>query len=164
MNDPEVVQYLVVRPPITREAEEAWYDSVVKDLNTVFFAIHAITPEKKLIGNCSVGMRWKDRVGSLGIAIGEKEFWGKGFGTEAMRLLVDYSFETLNLQKVELEVHGFNERAFKCYEKVGFKEEARRREAKFINGEYTDSVLMGLLREDWIPLEQISELNKESEV
>ncbi len=82
--------------------------------------------------------------------IGEKEFLGKGFGTEALNLLIINSFNTLNLNRVELEVHDFNTRAYKSYLKLGFQEVGRRRKADYINGKYSDSIIMGLLKEEWM--------------
>ena len=80
-----------------------------------------------------------------------KEYWGKGFGTEALRVLIgEFAFKTLNLHLIELEVLSSNSRAYKCYEKAGFKEVGRWREAHFVNGEYVDGIIMDILRSEWI--------------
>jgi RimJ/RimL family protein N-acetyltransferase len=151
MNDPEITQYLVMVRPLTREMEEEWYDNIKN--RDDFFLFSIFVPEEndedKLIGNCSIGVNWRYKVGKCGIVIGEKEFHGKGYGTEAMKLLIKYGFDTLNLNRIELETHEFNERAYKSYLKVGFKEEGRRRQAHYINGKYHDSSMMGILREEW---------------
>ncbi|MGQ9667827.1 MAG: GNAT family N-acetyltransferase [Anaerolineae bacterium] len=63
---------------------------------------------------------WKNRLGVLGIAIGEKRFWNRGLGTKAVRTLLRFAFLELNLHRVELEVYDFNPRAMRCYEKAGF--------------------------------------------
>ncbi|MHA1647370.1 MAG: GNAT family N-acetyltransferase [Promethearchaeota archaeon] len=105
--------------------------------------------EQRIIGNCSIRLDWKNRVGSLGIMIGEKSAWNKGYGTEAMKLLVEYGFRELNMNRIELEVFASNPRAKRCYEKVGFKEEGCKRQAQFINGKYIDEYFMSIIRLEW---------------
>ena len=85
----------------------------------------------------------------LGIAIGEKEYWGQGYGTEATRLLVDYGFNLLNLNSIMLGAFVFNERAIACYKKVGFKEIGWRRQARIIGGQKYDVLLMDILAEEF---------------
>ena len=92
---------------------------------------------------------WKDRVGTCGIFIGDKNEQGKGYGTEAMKLLLGYGFNTLNLNRLDLKVNDFNSRAIKCYQNLGFVEEGRMREASFVNGKYHDQILMSILRKEW---------------
>ncbi|MHA2036691.1 MAG: GNAT family N-acetyltransferase [Promethearchaeota archaeon] len=151
MNDPEIIQYLTIFRPITREMEEDWYNDMQKRENNILFSI--ITLDEKnneiLIGNCDISVDWKNRIGNCGIVIGEKNYHGKGYGTEAMKLLVNYGFETLNLNRIELEVHSFNSRALKSYIKVGFKEEVTRRQAVYINGIYHDSIVLSILKDEW---------------
>ncbi|MHA2257274.1 MAG: GNAT family N-acetyltransferase [Promethearchaeota archaeon] len=151
MTDPEITQYLSIFRPITREMEEDWYNQLQKRANDFLFSILRIDNEfsDELIGNCDINVDWKNRVGSCGIVIGEKIHHGKGYGTEAMRLLVNYGFSTLNLNRIELQAHSFNVRALKSYEKVGFKKEGTRRDAIYINGEYYDSIVLGILKEEW---------------
>jgi RimJ/RimL family protein N-acetyltransferase len=95
--------------------------------------------------NCN----WVDRCAVLGIDIHKPEDWGKGYGSEAVRLLLDFAFKNLNFNRVELEVLDFNERAAKCYRKVGFKEIGRKRQARFIDGRYRDALLMDILKDEW---------------
>ncbi|MBY8984182.1 MAG: GNAT family N-acetyltransferase [Candidatus Lokiarchaeota archaeon] len=151
MTDPEITQYLRVFRPITREMEEDWYNSMIKRENNILFSIVIPDDENNdiLIGNCDIDVDWKNRVGNVGIVIGEKECHGKGYGTEAMKLLVDYGFTTLNLNRIELETHGFNLRALKTYTKLGFKKEVTRRHAVYINGVYHDSIMLSILRDEW---------------
>ena len=150
-NDPEITQYLITYRPLTRDMEEEWFDNLNKNGNRIVFSIQILKEngESQLIGNCGVVINWKDRVGILGITIGDVKSQGMGYGTEAMELLVKYCFTTLNLNRVELEVHSFNLRGLKLYKKLGFIEEGRRRKATFIKGKYHDEILMGLLREEW---------------
>ena len=88
----------------------------------------------------------------LGIAIGDKDYWGKGYGQEAIRLLLNYGFNLLNLNNIMLGVFAFNERAIHCYQKVGFREIGRRRQARIIGGIKYDAVLMDILAEEFQPV------------
>jgi len=92
---------------------------------------------------------WNDRVGTCGIFVGDKKEQGKGYGTEAMKLLLEYGFNTLNLNRLDLKVNDFNLRAIKCYQRLGFVEEGRMRQSCFRNGEYHDQIIMSILRSEW---------------
>ena len=157
-NDPSMLQYLGMIRPITLENEEQWYENAIKNQNAVYFAILLIDEDKDkdkdhLIGNCSVRIDWRNKLGHIGITIGEKNLWGKGYGTEAMQLLVNYSFQTLNIHKIELQVYDFNTRAIKSYTKLGFKEEGILRKSHYVNGKYVDLIEMGLLKDEWKPIQ-----------
>lgn len=91
------------------------------------------------------------RIGKVdvGIGIGEKAYWGKGYGREAMRLLLAHVFDDLGFQRVGLDTWGGNERALRSYEACGFRIEGRLRRAELVDGIYYDNVVMGLLREEW---------------
>ncbi|MEK4042605.1 GNAT family protein [Paenibacillus sp. FSL H8-0048] len=102
------------------------------------------------IGRCLLfDVNLVDRNAMAGIFIGDKEFWGKGFGSDAMRLLVDYGFNLLNLNNIMLGTFAFNQRAIQCYKKVGFKEIGRRRQARIIGGVKYDAILMDMLAEEF---------------
>ena len=106
--------------------------------------------EDKLIG--TVGLERIDhvhRTATLGIFIGDKEYLSKGYGTEAIRLLLDYGFNYMNLHSVKLNLLSFNERALKCYKKCGFRETGRIRENRFINGKYYDTISMDILENEF---------------
>jgi RimJ/RimL family protein N-acetyltransferase len=89
------------------------------------------------------------RSATIGITIGEKNLWGQGYGTEALRLLIGYLFNHLNLHRVQLDTWSGNERALRSFARVGFRQEGRLREAVWGPGCYFDKVVMGLLRSDW---------------
>jgi len=91
----------------------------------------------------------KDRDAMFGIAIGEKDYWSKGYGTEATRLLVNYGFQQLNLHRISSGAPAYNERSLRLHRRVGFHEEGRVRQAMFKNGQYRDRVEFGILREEW---------------
>ncbi len=151
MNDPELTQYLMMYRPLTREMEEDWFNSLKNRDDFFIFAILLFNQDEieKLLGNCSIDVDWKNRVGTCGIIIGEKTYQGKGYGTEAMELLVNYGFNTLNLNRIQLETFSFNIRALKSYQKVGFKEEGIRRQAIYVNGEYHDAIMLGILKNEY---------------
>jgi RimJ/RimL family protein N-acetyltransferase len=90
------------------------------------------------------------RTGTVGLFIGDKEYHNKGYGTEALKLILNYAFKTLNLNNAMLCVHSNNERGIACYKKVGFKEIGRRREAKYIDGKYVDIVYMDIIAREYL--------------
>lgn len=89
------------------------------------------------------------RTATLGIFIGNKEYWNNSYGTEAIRLILDYGFNYMNLHSVKLELMSFNGRALKCYKKCGFKEAGRIRESRYINGKYYDTICMDILKSEF---------------
>ena len=119
------------------------------DNNKSTFAIIDIETDK-IIG--TLGLHDVDhinRTATLGIFIGDRDYWSKGYGTEAIQLLLDFGFNYLNLNNIDLSLMEFNQRALKCYQKCGFKESGRRRKCKFINGKYWDSIHMDILAEEF---------------
>ena len=116
------------------------------------FSIRTLNDDK-LIG--FIGL-WVDLVhseGWVGIGIGEREFWGKGFGTDAMELILQYAFTELNLQRVSLALHSYNVRALKSYEKAGFRLEGTTRGDQRREGKRTDTFWMGILRDEWVQMQ-----------
>jgi RimJ/RimL family protein N-acetyltransferase len=100
-----------------------------------------------LIGGCALnGLNQVDRTAELGIFIGRKDLWGKGYGQEGVNLLTRFAFEVLNLNIVTLDVYEFNERAIRCYEKCGFVEYGRLPAARFSGGRYYDIISMYVAR------------------
>jgi RimJ/RimL family protein N-acetyltransferase len=92
----------------------------------------------------------KARSVEIGIMIGEKDYWNKGHGTEAMRTMCRYGFEELNLNRIWLRVFDTNPRARKAYEKAGFVYEGTLRQAEYKHGRYIDVHIMSILKSDWI--------------
>lgn len=106
--------------------------------------------EDKLIGTVGLErINHPHRTATLGIFIGDKDYLSKGYGSEAIRLLLDYGFNYMNLHSIKLTVFAFNERAIKCYKKCGFKETGRYRENRFINGKYYDTISMDILENEF---------------
>lgn len=141
----------VDRGPAARNQEEEWIKDTWKlrqERRAFLFAVEVIA-DKTLIGGSGLfNIDWTSRSAEVGISIYNPEYWGKGYGVESLDLLLDFAFQDLNLNRVGLEVFEFNERAHKCYLKVGFKEIGRKRRARFIEGQYHDSIVMDLLREE----------------
>ena len=109
----------------------------------------ALEVRGELIGECGLyRIDHFNRRCELGIAIG-REYWGKGFGQDAVRTLVDYAFDHLNLNRVALQVLADDPRAVTAYRKAGFSEEGRLRQQAWVNGAFADELLMAVLREDW---------------
>lgn len=106
--------------------------------------------ENKMIGTVSLEkIDHINRCATLGIFIGDEEYRNNGFGTEAIKLILEYGFKYLNLRNIRLSLMEFNDRALKCYKKCGFKEYGRRRKCKFVDGEYYDSIEMDILAEEF---------------
>lgn len=105
---------------------------------------------EKLLGNCSLfDLKPVHRSAELGIFIGAAEYRGKGYGTEALELLVGYGFRILNLNNIMLKVFPFNARAIRSYQKAGFRQFGRRTQAFFLNGRYFDEIFMEVLAKDF---------------
>lgn len=96
-----------------------------------------------------INMDYKNRNAECIIDIGEKEYWGKGYGGEALKLLLDYAFYELNLHRVSLRVFSFNERAIHLYKKIGFELEGKSRQTLFRDGKWYDIIHMGILQEEY---------------
>ncbi len=151
VNDPDVRQFVSSSFPITQKSEEEWVDSLGKNKNDVVLIIE--TKSGEAIGTMGLhNINWIDRVATTGAMIGEKQYWGQGYGVDAKMALLDYAFNTLNLHRVNSDVYEFNERSTKYSLRCGYKIEGRRRKALFRKGQYWDKIELGLLREEWLPL------------
>jgi UDP-4-amino-4,6-dideoxy-N-acetyl-beta-L-altrosamine N-acetyltransferase len=148
LNDPEVVETLSMSEPVSMESEQRWFDNHLKDEHSKILAIETVDGE--YIGNIGLhNIDLHNRKAELGIFIGEKKYWGKGYGTEAVLLGLKLAFEGLNLNKVYLRTFINNERAQKCYEKAGFKKEGILRQDMFKSGDYVDCIIYSVLIEDY---------------
>lgn len=146
LNDLNVTDGLGCSSRVTGlEGERQW---ITNNNSKLEFAIVRLDDDK-LLGNC--GFNYEDHIrqcGDVGIFIGEEENRNKGMGAEALRLLVDYGFDYLNLNNIMLKVFSFNERAIACYKKVGFKDIGRRRKSYYLKGKFHDEVYMDILWEE----------------
>lgn len=150
VNDPEVTHNLGLYLPMSMADEEKWFDSQ-RDPNEKPLSIEIRKGKGwKLIGNCGVfGIENANRSAELGIMIGDKSEWDKGYGAEVMSLLLRHCFGTLNLNRAFLRVYADNVRAVRSYEKAGFVLEGRLREAVYKHGKYDDVLIMSVLRSEW---------------
>jgi RimJ/RimL family protein N-acetyltransferase len=151
INDESIKQYLMpgVALMFNRKDEENFIDSQsALSPERHSFAIERISDGAYLGGCGFVGIDWKSRHGKVGIFLGER-FTGKGYGSEAMELLINFGFWEMNLNKIKLEVYSFNPRAIRVYEKLGFETEGVFKQELFRHGSYHDVISMALFRRDW---------------
>ncbi len=152
LNDPDVRDQLAAYLPMSMAAEERWFEKLPeRPREQQPLAIEVQSAETwKLVGTCGLhDLDWRTRSAELGIMIGEKREWNKGYGTQAVALLVQFVFETLNLHRVSLYVYADNARAIRAYEKAGFVLEGRLRDGEFRHGVYRDVLMMSILRPEW---------------
>ena len=148
-NDPEVRQYLLFYTPMSMTEEERWFEGLA-DRGDYVYAVEALV-EDEWVHVGSTGLHhidWKNGSAEFGIALGDRRYWGQGYGTEATRLMARFALHEMRLNRVELVVYDFNKRAIRCYEKVGFRHEGVKRQALFRDGRHHDVYLMGILREE----------------
>jgi diamine N-acetyltransferase len=150
LNDPDTIKYIASRCMYGafRESMEEAYDTLKKFSNSKIFIIETL--DNKVIGMINLNtISWEWRNSEIGVLIGEKDNWGKGYATDAMRVLLVFGFNRLNLHRIYLHVSEANVGAIRCYEKLGFKKEAILREAEYRCGKYENAVLMGILQEEF---------------
>jgi RimJ/RimL family protein N-acetyltransferase len=148
MNDREVTRWLAsVGEPPTLADEEEWYDRRRADPDSVMWAIE--TEEGRLIGNVELRLTPAARRAEMGIVIGDKSAWNRGYGTTTVRLVLRYAFEELDLNRIDLTTDEENHRAIRCYEKCGFVREGLMRQHRFVDGEFGNTLVMAVLREEW---------------
>jgi RimJ/RimL family protein N-acetyltransferase len=149
LNDPEVNRTLQTCFPINLLVEEAFIARVSQGDHSLPLVM-VLRESDKPIGVTGLHeIDYRNRHAGFGITIGAKEAWGKGYGAEATRLLVQHAFATLNLNRVWLRVYEYNTRGQRAYEKVGFKKEGLLRQDNFREGRYWNTIIMSLLREEW---------------
>jgi len=156
-NDPEVTRFLGRHMPMSMADEERWFDSQQKlSAEGRAMALDAMDGKRWVhIGGAGLhDIDWQSRFAEAGISIGDKRYWNRGFGTDAMRTLLRHGFDGLNLHRIYLRVFVDNERAIAIYRHLGFSEEGRLRKHFFRRGEYHDMLVMGILQPEW---EQIRE-------
>jgi diamine N-acetyltransferase len=150
INDFAAARNLGVPPrPVSAEAETAWFDGVAANPHEVAFTIYERAAWRP-IGNTGLhAVDHRNRTAEFGILIGEPDARGRGFGTEATRLMLDYAFTALGLHNVMLRVFAYNLAGLRAYQKAGFREFGRRREAVFMGGRLWDVVFMECLASEF---------------
>nr|WSW49749.1 GNAT family N-acetyltransferase [Streptomyces sp. NBC_01001] len=154
-NDPEVVHWAAGGNPrfgpVTAEAVELGFETMLR-LNPMESAVFTV---EDLADGSVIGMvDYRDLdpfagLATVGVTIGERDRWGRGHGSDALRLLVGHLFGVFGLHRIELDTWSGNERAVHAFTKAGFREEGRRRSTVLVAGKRYDTVLFGMLREEW---------------
>ena len=141
MNDFEVTDYTGRSGQITTfQGEREWLENSVKNTDN----------RNKLIGTVGLeNIKSIERSAVLGVFIGEKDYRSNGYGTEAIKLILEYGFKYLNLHSIRLDLLDVNERAHKCYLKCGFKDTGCSRESIYLNGKYYDKLHMDILEDEF---------------
>jgi RimJ/RimL family protein N-acetyltransferase len=152
-SDPDVVRLTRYQDgPMRRDEIDRFFAARALGPASLSMAIHVVD-SNRLIGTCALSQLDADNGSALfHITIGEKDTWGRGYGTEATRLMLDHAFTELGLHRVALTVFAFNERAVRSYRSVGFVVEGRAREAIWREGRWWDEISMSLLDSEWATL------------
>jgi RimJ/RimL family protein N-acetyltransferase len=137
-------------PPFTKEETKNWIEMCIKKTNGY--------EQKAIIGHDGVHIGWVDlknidklnKHAELGIAIGKKDYWGKGYGLAAMKEMLDYGFNKLDLNKIWLRVEIDNIAAIKSYQRIGYVEEGILRQDRLRDGEYIDRVRMSIIKSEYV--------------
>lgn len=140
-----------VRMPSAKEATK-FLEKELEELAAGFYPFSArALADDRLIGEIVLDVvNWPGRDAFVGLSIGRREDWGKGYGTEMMRLLLQFAFMEVNLRRVSLAVFEYNPRAIRSYEKAGFRHEGRIRQFLNKEGRRWDMLCMSVLREEWM--------------
>jgi len=148
-NDPETRSLIGECLPMGVEQNEKWFEKVDNDESRIWFSL-VLKEGNRVVGEAGLLRMFHPWRGTdLTLIIGEKDVRGKGYGAEAMRLLLDYAFGYLNFHRVAIGVVGFNEKALRFYEKVGFKKEGIQRDGYYFNHRYHDFVMMCILEDEY---------------
>jgi len=145
MNDSEITRYLESRFwPNSQEGISEFATRMLSDRNSLFLAMVQKSDDRH-IGNIKIGpINWIHRFADLGILIGEKDCWGKGYATEAIDAITSYAFKTLNLNKICAGCYSPNQDSLKAFLKAGYTQEGVRKKQYFCGGEYVDEILVGI--------------------
>ena len=154
--DAEMSSFLGMRAPFSEAMEEQWFTRAVEQQGKDHFHfVMCRLDTSEPIGTISLfEVDLTNGSAGVGISIGEKTLWGKGYGTDAMNALLDFGFGQLRLERIWLEVYDYNERARKSYEKSGYVVEGTLRHSNYRAGKFHDVQLMAILRDEWSALER----------
>jgi RimJ/RimL family protein N-acetyltransferase len=148
MNDPNIVRTLKSRYPIAFQNEIEWLERAMHASTTErHFAIER-KDDRTHIGNASIhDIEWVSRTAAFGLFVGEPSAWNRGFGTDAIRTLVRFAFDEMNLRKLRIDVFDYNDRAKHVLESQGFVQEGRLRQEFYREGTYHDIVILSTFRD-----------------
>ncbi len=148
--DPEIARLArYQQAPMRAEEIERFFSARAMGPEALAMAVHEASTDR-LIGTCAFSQLDGDNGSALyHITIGEREAWGRGYGTEATQLMIDHAFGALGLHRIALFVFEFNERAIRAYRHCGFVVEGRSRESVWRDGRWWDELAMSILDSDW---------------
>lgn len=148
-NDAELRRLIGEVAPMSRAETEKWYREWLADKDRIWFVI-ALKRGGRVIGEAGLLRMFRPwRATDMTIIIGEKDAWGKGYGTEVGHLLLDYAFKRLGFHRISIGVVGFNKRALKFWESLGFKKEGVKRDEYYYDDEYSDGFMMSILEDEY---------------
>jgi diamine N-acetyltransferase len=148
-NDAELRRLIGEVAPMSRADTEKWYRELLADEDRVWFAI-VLEKGDRVIGEAGLLRMFRPwRSTDMTIIIGEKDEWGKGYGTEVGHLLLHYAFGQLGFHRISIGVVGFNKRALRFWESLGFKKEGVERDAHYYDNEYSDGIMMSILENEF---------------
>ncbi|MBD3184288.1 GNAT family N-acetyltransferase [Candidatus Poribacteria bacterium] len=152
LSDAEIRSYLGNAFPCNNLREKEYLEGLYKNDKDVILGIILNRDDKHIGGVGLHDISLPNSRAELGIMIGEKDCWSKGYGVEAIRLMLEYGFAQLNLNRIYLRVMSYNKRAIRCYEKTGFKHEIVMQQHIYKDGQYFDDYVMGILKEEWLEM------------
>lgn len=148
-NDPEIRRVTGEVLPMTSSEADAFWERIHSDRDRVWFTV-VLKEGDRVIGEAGLLRMFHPwRTTDLSIILGEKDTWGQGYGTEAINLLLDYAFGYFGFHRVSIGVVGFNERALRFYEKIGFRQEGIQRDGYFYDHAFHDFVMMSILEDEF---------------
>lgn len=148
--DSEFLRFLDSSPAFPWSSTQLGEDLKARDIQNSYRFIIQVIDNYRDIGFIELdGIDWIARKAWLGMGIGERDCWGKGYAADAMDILVHFAFNELNLNRISLNVFEYNHRALHLYEHFGFKYEGRQRQWLKREGQRWDLIYMGFLRSDW---------------
>jgi RimJ/RimL family protein N-acetyltransferase len=149
LGDAEIRGLIGETSPMSKAESEKFLEKVRGDTERAWFMV-VVKESSRVIGEAGLlrmDRAW--RTTDVSVIIGEKEEWGKGYGTEVVLLLLNYAFRHLDFHRAAVGVVGFNERALRFWEKVGFRKEGVQRDGYYYDGKYHDFVLMSILDDEF---------------
>ena len=139
------------RPFSVKNTKELLEKDLEKDSPDLYMFLIKTLQDERLIGTIALdGVQDHHGDAFVSIGIGERQYWNQGYGTDAMRVILNYAFNELSLDRVSLNVFAYNSRAIRAYEKAGFKHEGCQREVLHRDGRRWDILYMGILRSEWV--------------
>lgn len=152
INDSSINRYLKALGPISEGREREYLEGIGKDPNNIVYAIETLE-DAKFIGMMGLHhINWIDRIATTGSIIGDKNYWGKGYGTDAKILLLNHAFNRLDLRRINSSTIAFNKRSARCLEKCGYKHEGVRKGYYYRDGKHWDQNLYRIFKPEFIPL------------